>query len=311
MSDVLCMNEGLWNLTGLNGRPENLDIAVGCFQRSSCNVDSQYFLQKLQACRTNSVKDVFQAEESDSRGLFVAGMLMKDDERIRKSANMGNGYAEAFFGTSLYFGGFVKEAANYYTRSALQGNPLGMYELGRCFYLGFGVGKNLSQAFVWTQKAAEMMWGRAVEMCAFMYLNGSGIATDLERSIYYGQQTIQISELTQNKGVFALVLERVMNPFLNGYRKDMRLVYMLGEYLHEVFAQNACSSEKFSPLVKIWANTALDVYSTQRIRARKAAVCAILCLKHIVGLNVAQCIGKEIWKSKTSPIWYLEGEAQD
>ena len=49
----------------------------------------------------------------------------------------------------------LREAAKWYQKAAIAGDPVASYNLGRCLAAGFGVRRNQKQAISWFRKASK------------------------------------------------------------------------------------------------------------------------------------------------------------
>ena len=80
-------------------------------------------------------------------------------EYLRKSAELGNAWAQLYYGGSLKKGvGTTQDmtaAVEWFRKSAEQNCSIAFYELGVCYENGEGVERNLDEAEVWYRKALD------------------------------------------------------------------------------------------------------------------------------------------------------------
>jgi TPR repeat protein len=72
---------------------------------------------------------------------------------FRMSASKGNHYSEHSLGVFYQNDGMVEEAFKWYERAAKSGISPAMLELGKMYYEGTGVAKDLSLSAYWIEKA--------------------------------------------------------------------------------------------------------------------------------------------------------------
>jgi len=78
-----------------------------------------------------------------------------------------------------------KQAVYWYTKAANQGYAMAQYNLGVCYDNGFGVTQDYKQAVCWYTKAANQ--GNAMAQCnlGVCYDNGSGVTQDYKQAVYW------------------------------------------------------------------------------------------------------------------------------
>ncbi len=78
---------------------------------------------------------------------------------LRQSAEMGNAWAQMYYGGSLKKGVGVEQnmpaAVEWFRKSADQGCAVAFYELAVCYENGEGVDRNLDESLAWYKKALE------------------------------------------------------------------------------------------------------------------------------------------------------------
>ncbi len=84
---------------------------------------------------------------------------------LRQSAELGNPWAQIYYGGSLKQGSGVAAdpvtAVEWYRKAAAQNVPVAYYELAVCYEYGQGVTPNLDEAIAWYQKALDGGIGEA------------------------------------------------------------------------------------------------------------------------------------------------------
>lgn len=105
-----------------------------------------------------------------------------------KAAEQENAKAEYNLGNCYYYGYGVQykdrgEAVKWYTKAAEQGNADAQNDLGYCYKFGEGVDRNLKKAVEWYTKAAEQ--GLPLAQCnlGICYKNGDGVEKNLEETV--------------------------------------------------------------------------------------------------------------------------------
>ena len=139
-----------------------------------------------------SEQDAEQAEKE-----FARGDLVKAEELWRKAAKQGYASAQVRLGYFLDKSEQDQEAVEWYRKAAEQGNAEGEYNLGVMYAAGEGVKKDLGQARIWIQRAAEKDFVNAVSAMAQAYKNGDlGLAVDMDKSLIWQSKLKSILEST-------------------------------------------------------------------------------------------------------------------
>ena len=116
----------------------------------------------------------------------------------------------------------LKQAFDWFSKSAVKGNKFAQFSLANMYYYGNGVEKDLSEAFRWYSNADKQGQPYAAYAIAQMYSNGEGVAADKDLAhIYY---------------------QKALNGFLdleNKDRADDNLFYKIG-----MMYKNGLGSEK-------------------------------------------------------------------
>lgn len=107
---------------------------------------------------------------------------------FRKAAEQGNAEAQFQLGWCYYkgWGGVEKdsvEAATWFRKAADQGNTVAQFQLGWCYSTGTGVKKDVIEAASWYRKAADK--GDALAQCnlGLLYYNGDGVRKDTTEAV--------------------------------------------------------------------------------------------------------------------------------
>ena len=91
--------------------------------------------------------------------LFEKQDYAASTELLRQSAELGNAWAQLYFGGSLKKGVGTEQnmpaAVEWFRKSAAQNCSIAFYELGVCYENGEGVERNLDEAEAWYRKALD------------------------------------------------------------------------------------------------------------------------------------------------------------
>lgn len=79
----------------------------------------------------------------------------------------------------------VKEAIKWYNRSGKDINKYDLYEIGKAYYNGENVQKDMSKAIEYFRSAAEKGYAAAQYKLGLCYENGNGISKDIEVAKYW------------------------------------------------------------------------------------------------------------------------------
>lgn len=124
-------------------------------------------------------------------GKGVTENLTEAVKWFTKAAEQENAKAEYNLGVCYYYGYGVQykdrgEAVKWYTKAAEQGLRLAQCNLGVCYEYGNGVEKNLEEAVKWYTKAANQEYARAQYNLGKAYDEGKGVAkNDSEAMKWY------------------------------------------------------------------------------------------------------------------------------
>ena len=119
---------------------------------------------------------------------------------LRQSAEMGNSWAQIYYGGCLKNGSGVAAdwpaAVEWYRKSAAQNNTVAYYELAVCYENGQGVAPNLDEAISWYRKALD---GGIEEARAAIWRVSVSKANDLFAHQRY-QEAVAIMKQTAEEG---------------------------------------------------------------------------------------------------------------
>ena len=124
-------------------------------------------------------------------GKGVTENLTEAVKWFTKAAEQENAKAEYNLGNCYYYGYGVQykdygEAVKWYTKAAEQGQPMAQCNLGVCYKYGNGVEKNLEETVKWYTKAANQEYAKAQYLLGKAYDKGEGVAkNDSEAMKWY------------------------------------------------------------------------------------------------------------------------------
>ena len=110
---------------------------------------------------------------NEAFSLYGQGDIVASTERLRRSAELGNAWAQLYYGERL-LNGFgternLPEAVKWFREAAAQRCPEAFCQLAACYENGAGVEKDLAKAETWYREALEDSY------------SASGAKTALER----------------------------------------------------------------------------------------------------------------------------------
>jgi hypothetical protein len=128
-------------------------------------------------------------------------------EQIQNKANSGNTDAMFILGREYYEGKIlpkdVIEAIRWWKKAAEAGDSNSMYNLGICSSLGTGVNTSDTNAFIWWLKAAEAGQAKAMYKVGFAYGTGQGVEKNIPESTGW---FLKASEAGDVESMYALGL---------------------------------------------------------------------------------------------------------
>ena len=122
---------------------------------------------------------------------------------FRKAAEQGHTFAQYNLGVCYYNGWGVpldySEAVKWYRKAAVQGYAGAQYNLGVCYYNGLGVTKDYFEAVKWYRKVAEQGDMDAQNNLGVCYKNGQGVPKDYSEAVkWYRKAAVQGQADAQN-----------------------------------------------------------------------------------------------------------------
>ncbi|MBE6453066.1 MAG: sel1 repeat family protein [Alphaproteobacteria bacterium] len=173
-----------------------LCVFIACPALSSEKNDVSFLLEDV---KNNS--DTATSEENDKNSIFSflnfgskhkKNIQSKEDTiaTTQRLADEGDVNAQLFLGYSYLYGtnGIeidYKKAHNYYTKAALQGNPIALNNLGSLYYGGLGVSRSSSKAVALFSQAAALDNAEAAVNLAFILISGNGADKDEIKAMTY------------------------------------------------------------------------------------------------------------------------------
>ncbi len=111
---------------------------------------------------------------------------MDELEEIIAQANAGNAEAQVLLGD--YYASSdeekeITEACDWYRRAADNGSRVGLYKLGKCYYVGAGVKKDIPWALTCWRLAGELGNSNALYMIGSSFVRG--IHKDYASALYW------------------------------------------------------------------------------------------------------------------------------
>ncbi len=97
---------------------------------------------------------------------------------VLEAAENGNSDAQYIAGLIYYKEELYQQAAEWYLKSAIQGNAKAQFNLANKYYEGKGVEQNYKEAFKWYKKAAEQGHSQSQFNLGCMYGRGEGVKKD-------------------------------------------------------------------------------------------------------------------------------------
>jgi tetratricopeptide (TPR) repeat protein len=121
--------------------------------------------------------DDFRAGETAYQTGDVSGAM----QFLRRAADAGHASAQVLLADILDKAELNEEAIIYYRRAAAQGSAEGEFGLGNMYATGEGVDRDLKQARIWYQRAAEKNHPQAINVLAQAYIQGGLGMNDKDR----------------------------------------------------------------------------------------------------------------------------------
>ena len=136
-------------------------------------------------------------------GLGVAADEMQAVYWLRKSADLGDAYAQCALGEKYEYGkGIAKDLAQaqlLYTQAAEQGDSRAAYMLGMMYENGRGVSVDYFRASEWYRKAADKGYAWAQLEFGLLYAEGRGVERDYKQAVdWFRKAAEQGNAVAQN-----------------------------------------------------------------------------------------------------------------
>ena len=111
------------------------------------------------------------------------------NDALYRKAQGGNAKAQSALGDCYYYGYGVDEdetqAVYWYRKAAEQGDASGQNMLGFCYRRGTGIDQNDDKAYYWYRKSAEQDHPVGQNNLGFCYFSGVGVAQDYSQALYW------------------------------------------------------------------------------------------------------------------------------
>jgi TPR repeat protein len=125
---------------------------------------------KLTEQQANSLYDKAQTGDKSSFDTLLAEAKSGDVYAQNKIGNLARGYDNA-------------AAMAWYRKSADQGYANAQYNMGLCYYNGFGTAINYTEAAAWYRKSVAQGYDKAQYNLGTMYKSGKGVQQDLAQAL--------------------------------------------------------------------------------------------------------------------------------
>lgn len=135
--------------------------------------------------------------------------------------------------------------------AAQKGNAAGLCNLGRCYYFGEHVPKNLQKAFEYYKQSAEKKYALGLRVLGYLYFNGEGAIIDYPAAINCWNEAIKRGDI--------MSYEFLANAYYNGRgaKKDIKKA---AELYESAAKQTVDPKSKAKLLAKL-----ASIYSTDSI----------------------------------------------
>ncbi|MDR0829253.1 MAG: hypothetical protein LBN95_03965 [Prevotellaceae bacterium] len=129
---------------------------------------------------------------------FSGALCAQSASDYRADAERGDKIAQYNLGY-CYDNGYgvtkdLYEAFKWYKKSAEQGNAQAQFNLGVCYYNGDGVTKDLYEAVKWYKKSAEQGFAQAQCSLGVCYNDGNGVTEDKNTALYWYEKASKNKE---------------------------------------------------------------------------------------------------------------------
>ena len=101
----------------------------------------------------------------------------------------------------------MKKAIAFFERSAKQGISDSQYILGRCYFFGDGVEKDVEKALQLFEKAAEERHSGSQRFLGRCYLFGEGVEKDVKKQFHFLKNQLR-KKILKHKDCLAFAISR-------------------------------------------------------------------------------------------------------
>ena len=121
------------------------------------------------------------------------------------------------------------EQIKQYQIAAKKGLARAQYNLGVCYYNGYGVPKDYSKAVYWYTKSAEQ--GDAYAQCniGFCYKNGYGVPKDYNKAVYWYTKSAEQGNADAIEALKKLNREKTMSEEFKGTPEQIKQYQIAAE----------------------------------------------------------------------------------
>jgi hypothetical protein len=256
----------------------------------ACNHPNAVWLRGLFAGRDVETEEemilAFRACDDDSRAACFAAILENSPDEIRRAADRGDAFAQAWMASKAGEERFV-----WAERSASQGERNGFAWLSLCYIRGKGCEQNMEAAKEYSLIAGEL--GDALALIEF----GESLETnDPDRFVWFGKA----ADMGDNDSLLTEMEEKIDN--FNSGTGHASVVFAIGRALkgHIDSEKKTLFGEDFLFRVYIGsANQAVHFYNFQLQCYRQAVdTWTFVGLRNKVVKDIRKMIGKMIWDAR-------------
>jgi hypothetical protein len=271
--------------------------AMAYFEQSSEQVeDSRYFLSLLSSCQERGLLSVLADERKDPRAYFVLGMLKDDENLIEASAEFGFGYGQAEIGKRWMWkgGSFLEKGKFMLEQSVIQGNPHGLYEMGR-----YAMDQEMGRIYL--EQSAAREWVNAERMLGSNLLRSEFGRISYNNPSIQGLRLIGLSLLHGNAPTKLRYSdwETLLADAEPSERFDISEVY------YWCFAE--MPSVETTP---IFREKMLNLYLNWMHRVREAIYFLAWALKSVFffSKDVTRLLLEAVYETRRDQVWHIDPE---
>ncbi len=244
-------------------------------------------------------RQIFAGCEYDPRALCFAGVLIGDFGEVRRAAEFGDAFAQAWMAGKS---GGCEERFRWAEKSAAQGERDGFYYLGDCYQDGSGCVNSVERAKENFLVASEFGHARAM-VCAAMLFDKDGP----QRFFWLGR-----AAATGLSFYFLKEMSDQIHNFSSGIGRA-KVVFAIGRTLkgqidnekRTIFGKGYRFDAYIGP-----ANQALHFYEFQLQSYRTAVDCwTIIGLRNGIVRDIRKMIGKMIWDTREEAAYLKEKQS--